>query len=89
MLFRSLVFDIDGTLSPYVPGPQKAQLYPGVASLLQQAQEHAHVAILTSRALNDGAAMVNVDKLTYKGTRAPTDQVVNLWYCHNGGAHNW
>jgi trehalose 6-phosphate phosphatase len=63
-----LVFDIDGTLSPYVPDPQKAQLYPGVASLLQQAQEHAHVAILTSRALNDGAAMVNVDKLTYIGT---------------------
>src|SRR5258708_8880271 len=21
-----------------------------------------------------------------KGTRAPADQVVNLWYCHNGGA---
>src|SRR6266702_4583544 len=23
-----------------------------------------------------------------KGTRAPTDQVVNLWYCHHGGAHS-
>jgi len=63
-----LAFDIDGTLSPFVPAPQKAQLYPGVVSLLQQAQEYAHVAILTSRAIDNGAAMVNIDKLTYIGT---------------------
>ncbi len=63
-----LVFDIDGTLSPIAPTPDEAQLYPGVASLLEQAREHAHVAIMTGRALGDGAAMVNVDDITYIGS---------------------
>lgn len=63
-----LVFDIDGTLSPIAPTPGEAQLYPGVASLLEQAREHAHVAIMTGRALDDGAAMVNVDDITYIGS---------------------
>jgi len=63
-----LVFDIDGTLSPIAPTPDEARLYPGVASLLQQASEHAHVAIMTGRALDNGAAMVNVDGLTYIGS---------------------
>jgi len=63
-----LVFDIDGTLSPYVPAPQRAEIYPGVVSLLEQARQYAHVAILTSRAVEDAAKMVNIDKLTYIGT---------------------
>ncbi len=63
-----LVFDIDGTLSPIAPTPGEAQLYPGVASLLEQARERAHVAIMTGRALDDGAAMVNVDDITYIGS---------------------
>ncbi len=63
-----LAFDIDGTLSPIAPTPDEAQLYPGVASLLEQAREHAHVAIMTGRALDDGAAMVNVDDITYIGS---------------------
>ena len=63
-----LVFDIDGTLSPIAPTPDEAQLYPGVASLLEQAREHAHVAIMTGRALDDGAAMVNIDDITYIGS---------------------
>jgi trehalose 6-phosphate phosphatase len=63
-----LAFDIDGTLSPYVPAPQQARIYPGVVSLLEQAREYAHVAILTSRAVENAATMVNIDKLTYIGT---------------------
>jgi trehalose-phosphatase len=65
-----LIFDIDGTLSPYIsaPYPQKVPLYSGVESLLQQLQQHAHVAMLSSRAVDDAAAMVNVDDLTYIGT---------------------
>lgn len=63
-----LVFDIDGTLSPIAPTPDEARLYPGVASLLEQARERAHVAIMTGRALDDGAAMVNVDDITYIGS---------------------
>ncbi len=63
-----LVFDIDGTLSPIAPTSAEAQLYPGVASLLQQASQHAHVAIMTGRAIIDGAAKVNVEGLTYIGT---------------------
>ncbi len=63
-----LVFDIDGTLSPIAPTPDEAQLYPGVASLLEQAREHAHVAIMTGRALDDGAAMVNIDDIAYIGS---------------------
>jgi trehalose 6-phosphate phosphatase len=63
-----LVLDIDGTLSPIAPTPDEARLYPGVASLLEQAKEHAHIAIMTGRAIDDGAAMVNVDGLTYIGS---------------------
>lgn len=63
-----MVFDIDGTLSPIVPTPGEARLYPGVTSLLQQASEHAHIAIMTGRAIDDGASMVNVDGLTYIGS---------------------
>src|SRR5436305_2869917 len=63
-----LVFDIDGTLSPIAPTPAEAHLYPGVASLLEQARRYAHVAIITGRAVEDGAAMVNVEGLTYIGT---------------------
>lgn len=65
-----LVFDIDGTLSPIAPTPEEARLYPGVGELLAQARDHrdTHVAIITGRALESGAAMVNVDGLIYVGT---------------------
>ena len=63
-----LVLDIDGTLSPIAPTPEEARLYPGVVPLLERARDHAHVAIMTGRAIENGAAMVNVDGLTYIGT---------------------
>jgi trehalose 6-phosphate phosphatase len=65
---RGLAFDIDGTLSPIAPTPDEAKIYPGVLSLLEQAQKYAHVAILTGRSIDDGASMVNLDGLTYIGT---------------------
>jgi trehalose 6-phosphate phosphatase len=64
----SLVFDIDGTLSPLVPLPADARLYPGVRELLEQLRQYAHVAIMTGRALAKGAAMVGVEDITYIGT---------------------
>lgn len=64
----SLVFDIDGTLSPLVSIPSEARLYPGVAALLEQIKQYANVAIMTGRGLADGAAMVNIDGITYIGT---------------------
>jgi trehalose 6-phosphate phosphatase len=65
-----LAFDIDGTLSPIAPTPCEARLYPGVADLLEQARDHdgVHVAIMTGRGIEDGAAMVGVEGLTYIGT---------------------
>lgn len=63
-----LVFDIDGTLSPIAPTPDEALIYPGVLPLLERAKEHAHVAIMTGRSIDDGAAMFNLDGLTYIGT---------------------
>lgn len=63
-----LVFDIDGTLSPIAPTPDEAQLYPGVAQSLEQLRSQAHVAIMTGRAVADGARIVNADDLTYIGT---------------------
>ncbi len=80
-----LVFDIDGTLSPIAPTPAEAHLYPGVAALLEQACRYAHVAIISGRAVEDGAAMVNVEGLTYIGTHGlewcdglPTSHPVQL-----------
>jgi trehalose 6-phosphate phosphatase len=63
-----LVFDIDGTLSPIAPTPDQARLYPGVADYLEQAKQFAHVGILTGRAIDDGARIVNIAGLTYVGT---------------------
>ena len=63
-----LVFDIDGTLSPIAPTPDEARLAPGVVPLLKEARNYAHVAIITGREVEDGAAMVNIDGLTYIGT---------------------
>jgi trehalose-6-phosphatase len=48
-----LVFDIDVTLSPIAPTPEEARLYPGVVSLLERAREHAHIAIVTGRAIDN------------------------------------
>src|SRR5215472_17329431 len=63
-----LLFDIDGTLSPIVPTPGEARLYPGAADLLHDAQRYAHVGIITGRAVVNGAQLVNVDGLTFIGT---------------------
>jgi trehalose 6-phosphate phosphatase len=65
-----LVFDIDGTLSPLVPIPDDARLYPGVAELLEtlREQDGVHVGIMTGRGIDDGAKLVGVDGLTYIGT---------------------
>lgn len=62
-----LVFDIDGTLSPIAPTPGEARLYPGVADLLTEARAYAHIAIVTGRSIESGAAMVNIEGLTYIG----------------------
>lgn len=63
-----LAFDIDGTLSPIAATPSEARLYPGVAETLERLKKHAHIAILTGRAVEKGAALVNVEGLTYIGT---------------------
>lgn len=65
-----LAFDIDGTLSPIAPTPEEAQLYPGVADLLELARDHddVHVAIMTGRGIEDGARKIDLDGLTYTGT---------------------
>lgn len=63
-----LVFDFDGTLSSIAPTPEDAQLYPGVAPLLERARQHAHVAIMTGRAIENGADKVNLEGLIYIGT---------------------
>lgn len=65
-----LVFDIDGTLSPIAPTPDEARLYPGVAELLEQARDRpgVHVAIITGRAVDNGAALANIAGLTYIGS---------------------
>ena len=62
-----LAFDIDGTLSPIAPTSSEARLYPGVAKLLERMKAKAHIAIVTGRAIEDGAAMVGVEGLTYIG----------------------
>lgn len=63
-----LALDFDGTLSPIVPTAQEAQLYPGARELLERARRYARVAIMTGRAIDDGAEKINVEGLTYIGT---------------------
>lgn len=80
-----LLFDIDGVLSPIAPTPGEARLHPEVRPLLEQLKEKAHVAIVTGRAVESGAAMVNVAGITYIGTHGaewsdglPTSSSVQL-----------
>jgi trehalose 6-phosphate phosphatase len=63
-----LLFDIDGTLSPIAPTPAEAYLHPAVRPLLEEARKWAHIAIVTGRSIESGAAMVGVEGLTYIGT---------------------
>jgi len=63
-----LALDFDGTLSPIAPTAEGAQLYPGARELLERARQHARVAIMTGRAIDDGAKKINVEGLTYIGT---------------------
>jgi trehalose 6-phosphate phosphatase len=63
-----LAFDIDGTLSPIAPMPGAARLHPEARPLLEQASRYAHVAIITGRSVESGAAMVDVEGLTYIGS---------------------
>jgi trehalose 6-phosphate phosphatase len=63
-----LIFDIDGTLSPIVSRPEEARVVPEARALLEQARTKAHVAIVTGRTVESGAAMVNIEGLTYVGT---------------------
>lgn len=65
--------------------PDTAQLWPGVAENLERAKRHAHVAMLTGRAAQDGGHIVNIEGLTYIGTHGlewssglPTAQTVQL-----------
>lgn len=82
-----LIFDIDGTLSPIAPTPDMARLHPDVAPLLVRArdQSQVHVVILSGRAVEKGAALVNVPGLTYIGIHGlewsdglPTPQSIHL-----------
>ncbi|GHO44320.1 trehalose-phosphatase [Ktedonospora formicarum] len=63
-----LVFDFDGTLSEIAPTPSEARLYAGVADLLTDLQHYAEVAILTGRAVADGADLINLKGMAYIGT---------------------
>src|SRR5262245_56472558 len=62
-----LLFDIDGVLSTIAPTPDEARLHPAMGPLLEEARKWAHVAIVTGRAIESGAAMVGVEGLTYVG----------------------
>ena len=53
------VFDFDGTLAPIVAQPDDAHLPAPVRVRLETLQQHAPVAILTGRALNDINARLN------------------------------
>jgi trehalose 6-phosphate phosphatase len=76
-----LAFDIDGTLSPIAPTPDEASLYPGVLPLLERAKKHAHIAIMTGRSIDEGAAMFNLDDLIYIGTHG-LEWAVGLPWLH-------
>lgn len=80
-----LVFDLDGTLCLISATPDTAQLWPGVAENLDQARHHAHIAILSGRATEDSARIVNLEGLTYIGIHGlewsrglPGEQIVQL-----------
>jgi trehalose 6-phosphate phosphatase len=68
--YRSLwVFDFDGTLSPVVPNRNAARLHPASRSLLKElaADPWNHVAVLSSRSLEDLASRVPVPGLFLGG----------------------
>ncbi|HST90202.1 MAG TPA: trehalose-phosphatase [Ktedonobacterales bacterium] len=65
---RGLFSDVDGTLSPIAPTPESAALLPGVADLLDRAQQCFDVvAAVSGRSAHDARRMVGLDTITYIG----------------------
>jgi trehalose 6-phosphate phosphatase len=64
----ALISDIDGTLSPIVPSPEKAMVLPECLSALRSlAQSVDLVAILSGRPALEARRLVGLDQLVYIG----------------------
>ena len=64
----AVVTDIDGTISAIAPTPAEAMVDPGAkAALALLVERLAVVAVVSGRAPQDGAAMVDLPELTYVG----------------------
>ena len=62
-----LFVDIDGTLAPIQPRPDKAAVSPDVRDSLEAVARRMSVAVLTGRSAADGKRMVGSDALLYVG----------------------
>jgi len=74
---RIWFFDFDGTLSPIVPDRERAELHPACARMLRNLLEIPlqHVAVLSSRRLDDLAGRVSIAGLFLGGTSGTEWQV--------------
>jgi alpha,alpha-trehalose-phosphate synthase [UDP-forming]/trehalose-phosphatase len=62
-----LFLDYDGTLTPIVDTPDKANLTEHMRNLIKHINEKIPVAIISGRALNDIRQKVNIEKIIYAG----------------------
>ncbi len=74
---RIWFFDFDGTLSLIVPDREKAELHPACGAMISELLEipFQHVAILSSRSLDDLAGRIPVEGLFLGGTSGTEWQV--------------
>jgi trehalose 6-phosphate phosphatase len=63
-----LFFDFDGTLSPIVPRPDDAVLFPGTRELLKRCASKYTVAVVSGRDTDDVADRVGIDGIIYAGS---------------------
>jgi trehalose-phosphatase len=64
----AIFLDYDGTLTPIVDDPAKAELDEKTRKVLQRISKHMFVAVISGRGLEDVRKMVGIDGLSYAGS---------------------
>jgi len=76
------MLDFDGTLSPIVANPNDAVLPPCTKKILQAAQKHFPVAIISGRSLQDIRKRVGIDGIVYAGSHGFEWQIDDQYCFH-------
>ncbi len=81
---RVFLFDVDGTLAPIVPSPQKAKISNPTKSILRRLsrKKNTRIGILSGRSLKDARRMVGLKGIIYSGNHGLEIQTPKARFVH-------